>query len=66
LAFLFGFLLANPCILTKVASLDRFIQFCVRAKTDDRITKRDYVEAMLDIVPSLQHVETGKNLDEKM
>jgi hypothetical protein len=47
-------------------SLAAFIQFCHRAKKDCHVTKEDYVEAMLAIVPTLQHVERGKTLDEKM
>ena len=47
-------------------SLEAFIQFCQQAKTESRITKEDYVQAMLKVVPTLQHIETGKNLDQKM
>jgi FlaA1/EpsC-like NDP-sugar epimerase len=47
-------------------TLDEFVRFCRHAKTNGRTTKADYVEAMLKIVPTLQHVETGKTLDQKM
>jgi len=46
--------------------LDEFIEFTRNAKNDLAVTKRDYVEAMVKIVPTLKHVETGKNLDSKM
>jgi len=47
-------------------SLETFIQFCRKAKIDPDVTKEDYVQAMLKIVPTMHHVETGKNLDSKM
>ncbi len=47
-------------------SLENFIRFCHNAKTDSGVTKEDYVQAMLKVVPTLQHIETGKNLDQKM
>lgn len=46
--------------------LGEFISFFRQAKVDPKITKTDYVNAILKIVPSLQHFETGKNLDHKM
>ena len=46
--------------------LDTFIEFCRHARADNRLSKADYVQAMLKVVPMMQHVETGKNLDEKM
>jgi FlaA1/EpsC-like NDP-sugar epimerase len=59
-----GVVKRGPSAETEV--LDAFVQFCRDAKTDSRITKNDYVEAMLRIVPALRHVETGKTLDNKM
>jgi len=47
-------------------TLETFIQFCRRAKTKTHVTKEQYVQAMLEIVPTMQHIETGKNLDQKM
>lgn len=47
-------------------SLYAFLDFCRTAKYDPFVTKEDYVEAMLKVVPTLQHIETGKNLDHKM
>ena len=47
-------------------SLAAFIEFCRHAKADPQIKKEDYVRAMLEAVPTLDHVETGKNLDQKM
>ena len=46
--------------------LETFIQFCRNAKTDYCVKKEDYIQAMLQIVPTMQHIETGKNLDQKM
>lgn len=46
--------------------LDAFIDFCRAAKGDPRVSKADYVRAMSTVVPALQHVETGHNLDQKM
>lgn len=53
-------------VFSEKDSLESFIQFCAQAKTNENITKADYVDAMKKIVPSLFHVETGKNLDQKM
>jgi FlaA1/EpsC-like NDP-sugar epimerase len=52
--------------MTDTESLETFIQFCRNAKNDNCVTKEDYVQAMLKIVPTLRHIETGKNLDQKM
>ncbi len=49
-----------------IDSLESFIQFCAQAKKNSSISKQDYVDAMKKIVPSLYHVETGNNLDQKM
>ena len=46
--------------------LDGFVEFCRRAKGDARITKKDYVNAIKEIVPNLEHFETGRNLDQRM
>ena len=46
--------------------LDEFINFSRTAKMNHDVTKRDYVNAMVKAVPTLHHVETGKNLDQKM
>ena len=43
-----------------------FLRFAESAKTDSSLSKADYVRALKKIVPSLQHVETGRNLDGKM
>lgn len=52
--------------LSDIDSLEAFIQFCIQAKNNNTISKQDYVAAMKEIVPSLCHVETNKNLDQKM
>jgi hypothetical protein len=49
----------------KVAVND-FLGFVRRAKTDPTITKADYVREIQKLVPTLQHQETGRNLDQKM
>ena len=43
-----------------------FLQFVHKAKTDSSVTKSDYVREFQKVVPTLKHVETGKNLDRKM
>lgn len=43
-----------------------FLRFVGTAKTRKDITKADYVRELERIVPTLSHVETGKNLDGKM
>lgn len=48
------------------AQLEEFADFARKAKTAARITKADYVREIRKIVPTLQHQETGKNLDQKM
>ena len=40
--------------------------FAKAAKLDPHVQKTDYVRAFEKIVPSLEHVEQGKNLDQKM
>ena len=52
--------------LTDSEPIEAFVRFCRNAKSDPQVTKEDYVRAMLKIVPALQHIETGKNLDQKM
>ena len=47
-------------------TLREFIEFCLKAKKNRSVMKGDYVNAILKIVPTLHHVETGKNLDQKM
>lgn len=52
--------------LAETEFLGAFIRFCKQAKTDTHITKQDYVKAMHKVVPTFQHIETGRNLDQKM
>ena len=49
----------------KVA-IHAFLNFVREAKTDPTITKADYVREIQKLVPTLQHQETGRNLDQKM
>lgn len=46
--------------------VDAFLSFARRAKTVERVTKAEIVEALRLAVPTLAHVEKGKSLDEKM
>lgn len=43
-----------------------FLRFAREAKSINNIRKSDYVEEFIKIVPTLKHIETGKNLDQKM
>ncbi len=43
-----------------------FISFAKSLKNKSDISKIDIVDAFRNVVPSLQHIETGKNLDQKM
>jgi FlaA1/EpsC-like NDP-sugar epimerase len=49
----------------KVA-VDRFVKFARAAKADAKVMKDDYVREFRLAVPELAHIETGKNLDQKM
>ena len=46
--------------------LKAFFEFSRRAKFDCDVTKEDYVQEMRQVVPGLNHIEKGKNLDQKM
>jgi FlaA1/EpsC-like NDP-sugar epimerase len=46
--------------------LDEFLAFFRTAKGDPRIEKSQYVREIQKLVPTLQHHETGKDLDQKM
>jgi FlaA1/EpsC-like NDP-sugar epimerase len=46
--------------------LDEFLEFFRAAKGDPRIEKPQYVREIQKLVPTLQHYETGRNLDQKM
>ena len=48
------------------SAVEAFIEFAGRMKRDPRVTKGDIVAAFQKVVPGLVHVETGKNLDQKM
>jgi nucleoside-diphosphate-sugar epimerase len=47
-------------------AINDFLGFVRKAKTDPTITKADYVREIQKLVPTLQHHETGRNLDQKM
>lgn len=46
--------------------LEGFLDFARNAKANPHVTKADYVREIRKVVPTLQHQETGKNLDQKM
>ena len=47
-------------------AIEKFLNFANSAETDKQLTKSDYVKALEGVVPTLKHIETGKNLDSKM
>ncbi|MBN2508326.1 MAG: polysaccharide biosynthesis protein [Verrucomicrobia bacterium] len=51
---------------TDAAALEAFLEFARAAKRNPEVTKADYVREMRGVVPTLQHHETEKNLDQKM
>ena len=48
------------------SKVEKFLSFAKSAKNRKDLAKSDYVTALADLVPSLSHLETGKNLDGKM
>ena len=51
---------------SELEGIERFTAFCRAAKHDPEVTKRAYVDAIQKLVPTLNHVETGKHLDQRM
>jgi FlaA1/EpsC-like NDP-sugar epimerase len=49
-----------------LTAVDKFLAFAKGAKNNKELVKSDYVQALEEIVPTLRHIETGKNLDGKM
>jgi FlaA1/EpsC-like NDP-sugar epimerase len=47
-------------------AVHEFLRFAAAARTDPTVTKADYVRELRRVVPDLAHIETGKNLDQKM
>jgi FlaA1/EpsC-like NDP-sugar epimerase len=47
-------------------AVQRFLDFATDARTRGGVSKADYVREIRLAVPTLVHVETGKNLDQKM
>ena len=47
-------------------ALDEFLGFFHAAKSDPGVGKAEYVRQIQKLVPTLQHHETGRNLDQKM
>lgn len=54
------------CALRDHAAVEDFLAFAKAAKARKDLTKADYVQALERLVPTLRHLETGKNLDSKM
>jgi nucleoside-diphosphate-sugar epimerase len=50
----------------KRAAVEAFLSFAKTAKESRELGKADYVRALENLVPTLRHLETGKNLDGKM
>jgi len=50
----------------KTAAVEAFLRFATDARTNPAITKADYVRELRKVVPELAHIETGRNLDQKM
>jgi FlaA1/EpsC-like NDP-sugar epimerase len=48
------------------AAAEAFLGFARSARADRNKVKADYVRALEQVVPTLRHLETGKNLDGKM
>ena len=47
-------------------ALRRFLEFARAARGETGVTKADYVREISRIVPGLEHLETGRNLDQRM
>ena len=47
-------------------AIEKFLKFSKNTTIDKELSKVDYVKALKEIVPTLSHIETGKNLDSKM
>jgi FlaA1/EpsC-like NDP-sugar epimerase len=48
------------------AVVEAFLDFAKSARSSGNSVKADYVQALERLVPTLHHLETGKNLDAKM
>ena len=46
--------------------LNNFVNFAVNSKKNRSIEKSDYVKEFRKILPYFNHIETGRNLDQKM
>jgi hypothetical protein len=51
---------------SQAGELEAFLEFFKAAKLDPRVDKSQYVREIQKLVPTLQHHETGRNLDQKM
>ena len=51
---------------SQAGELEAFLEFFKAAKLDPRVDKSQYVREIHKLVPTLQHHETGRNLDQKM
>ncbi len=47
-------------------AIEKFLEFANSAADNTKLQKIDYVQALEGVVPTLKHIETGKNLDSKM
>lgn len=46
--------------------VEQYLEFARAARSDRTVTKASHVQALEELVPTLRHHETGKNLDAKM
>jgi hypothetical protein len=63
---LHGFASAVGVVGSGPDAVEPFLAFAQFAKADPAKTKADYVRALTALVPTLRHLEPGKNLDGKM
>jgi FlaA1/EpsC-like NDP-sugar epimerase len=61
-----GIVKRDPADVETAQAVGEFLAFAQRAKRDSNVTKEDYVREVSKVVPGLDHVERGKNLDSKM
>ena len=61
-----GVIKRSPAEESRIREFEDFMVFAKAARLDSHVKKTDYVRAFEKIVPSLEHIEQGKNLDQKM
>lgn len=61
-----GIVKRDPAESDVQKAVENFIAFAREARSNRAVSKADYVEAVSKVVPGLSHIETNKNLDQKM